>query len=546
MKSRVFIALLVALSAFVAGVLSVSVAPTNEHGEAISPTVKTAPVSDPVDALGRARARLGALGDRRTLSDIVRFGDALEGLTATEFAELLAIIERNDGAGPTDRMACVMKLWLKRDGNAASAWAAQRLAKLAQDGPLGITFSYNGIGQLTRLWARERPEDALALARKFPRSGLALALLTEVDAALSTEGVEARLARIRDFPEGKPRTAMLIQVIGAWGRKAPQAALDAAKDFPAGSDREKAIGAVLKSWPKKDAAAAFEHYREAGLSDTETLRVILKNGAFQDAETGKQWMAVLNAEQFAEHAPEFVALWAKRDPAAALSWAAENGVALSYHWSNQNRISHNGIGSRSSSFGGNATYAESPMAEALLANPEKTLDWIRALPDGQRNKYTHIALIASRTSDMALSLYEGLPPDARASASGIVASRFGSDIAKGRAWIETLPAGLVRENAWTALARNLPEPFDLPPGPDRDAMLAGNMFRSGTVDHERSLGLILKIDNRESKRDALEAGMEYFTGGFFGGSYAEKARAWLEKADLPEDWKRPWLGEKRK
>ena len=536
MSHRILLALLVALGGFVAGSLSVSVAPKPEPAAAAHSVENTAPTGEAPDALGRARAGLAALGGRRTLADFARFADALEGLDSAQLAELLAIIERDDAPGLTDRMSYVMEWWLKHDKKAASAWAVKRLARLAQDGPLGYSFTYNGIGQLANRWVRECPEDALALARSYPRSGLALALLTEANKALGKESTEARLARIRDFPEGKPRTAMLIKLIGEWGLKAPQAALDAAKAFPAGDDREKAIGAVLKSWPKGEAAAAFEHYRDAGLSDAEVLRGILKNGAFQDAEIGKQWMAVLSAEQFAAHAPEFIGTWAKRDPAAALSWAVENGVELSYPMNHQGVISHNGIASRSGSFGGDSTYGKSPLGEALLANSQKTLDWLRALPADQRAKYTHIALIASGSAEMGIQLYEDLPPDARAAASGIVASRVHD-----RVWIESLPAGLARENAWRALARNMPEPIDLPPGPDRDAMLAGNMFRSGSVDLERSMGLVLKIDDPDNRRDALEAGMEYFTAGFFAGSNADKARAWLEKADLPEDWKRPWV-----
>lgn len=540
---RFVIALGSLVAGFVIGALSVSPQGIGGTSTVSRPHEEPTPASETADPLSSARSALIALDRRRTLGGMVQFADSLEKLDSIQIAQLLAHMEKDSDLRSSGRMTWVMEWWLRRDADAASAWASQRIAKLAKDGPLGLSFSRSGIGGLTEFWARERPDEALALARKYPHSGLALVLLSQANRGLRNETIESRLGRMRDFPECKARTSTLIALIRAWSEKSPQSALTAANELPHDSDRRKAVSAALASWPKEDAATAFEYYRNSALSNGSALRTILQNGAFEHEEIGKQWMAVLSPEDFLLHGREFVATWAKRDPAEALKWALEHSVPLNAGGHYKSWIEHDGIGSRTGTSGGDNSYFGSPLSAALNSHPERTLEWIRGLPENDRVRLTYLA--AAMAPRLGVALYKDIPDEWKSSISATLVRQFGNDIQKGRAWVESLPVGAPRENAWKALALQLPEPIDLPPGPDRDAMLAGNMFRYGDVDAERSLALVLKIDDPGQKRDALDAGMEYFNETFYNGTLSEKARAWLDKADLPEEWKRQWAPAKK-
>jgi hypothetical protein len=136
-----------------------------------------------------------------------------------------------------------------------------------------------------------------------------------------------------------------------------------------------------------------------------------------------------------------------------------------------------------------------------------------------------------------MEIYNLLPAEKRVGA-GVVASRF-SDATKGRAWVETLPPGKERESAWEELGKRMPNPIDLPPGPDRDAMLTGNATRFGTVDPVRGLNVVLQIGDMEKRRTALDLAMESFTS--TSGTTKNEAHTWLKAADIPAEWKQPWL-----
>jgi hypothetical protein len=85
------------------------------------------------------------------------------------------------------------------------------------------------------------------------------------------------------------------------------------------------------------------------------------------------------------------------------------------------------------------------------------------------------------------------------------------------------------------------EPFDLPSGPDRDAMLFGRASGTGFTPVGSTLNTIQQIGDPTLRRDAFDQAMEQYMIEYKRlPDYGVQARAWLEKADVPEEWKRRW------
>jgi hypothetical protein len=55
-----------------------------------------------------------------------------------------------------------------------------------------------------------------------------------------------------------------------------------------------------------------------------------------------------------------------------------------------------------------------------------------------------------------------------------------------------------------------------------------------------SLDAAVQIDDPDLRRDAFDNAMERYTAERGIESWGTEARAWLEKADVPEEWKHPW------
>jgi hypothetical protein len=120
-------------------------------------------------------------------------------------------------------------------------------------------------------------------------------------------------------------------------------------------------------------------------------------------------------------------------------------------------------------------------------------------------------------------------------------SRFGENLDGARAWVESLPAGPVRAAAWRALGQSAM--FDLPPGPDRDAMLGGRAFGTGARTSPISqLETIAKIEDPVLKRDLFDEAMES-SAQFTASDWLQQSMDWMETADVPDEWKRDWREE---
>jgi hypothetical protein len=173
------------------------------------------------------------------------------------------------------------------------------------------------------------------------------------------------------------------------------------------------------------------------------------------------------------------------------------------------------------------------------AQPEATLAWVRSLPAGsvERERWTEEAILHVKL-EQKLALFNELSPEGQRLAVTQVVHSFGKDSAAAQKWASSLPLGPARNEAWRTLGMLANKPLDLPPGPDRDAMLHGRAIGFGERLAEPSFALVMQISDPVRRRDAFDDAMQDLTEGPWG--QKEKARAWMEQADIPEDWKQPW------
>jgi hypothetical protein len=264
----------------------------------------------------------------------------------------------------------------------------------------------------------------------------------------------------------------------------------------------------------------------------------LANAMQKDRATALVLLGELDAPDFARCAPSLVDAWAKNEPVAALSWALEHGVPLTTRSWLRSSVVPSFLGFHSTSEHDQVT----PIVSAMEANADATLAWIRSLPAGlDRNRLFLLAIPLSKVplSD-SIALLPELPPEWASRAAFSLAFRFAEDPDAGRAWAESLPAGPARSAAWRGLGTTSFASFDLPPGSDRDALLFGRAFGYGVQsDPATSFGVAMQITDPTLRRDAFDLGMQ----GYLKGdrtNWAGEARAWLEKAGIPEEWKQRW------
>jgi hypothetical protein len=263
---------------------------------------------------------------------------------------------------------------------------------------------------------------------------------------------------------------------------------------------------------------------------------VLRFGAAANPAQALEWLGQLDVTQFAAGAPEIVEKWAERDPAAALAWALEHGVSVTARYTNMDRVEHN-------SFGRATWIADQrldPFGTALEKQPAATLAWVRSLPAGEdRDRFMELAAKHSKTVDQALALFSELSADAAARVARDIGSGFLIDPERVQQWAASLPAGPAREQAWTGIGRVFGKPLP-PPGPDRDAMLSGIVRPIGTPRPPADLlPLAVQISDLQLRRDMIDEAMDYYVNLSYEKTAGE-ARAWLENADVPDEWKVRW------
>lgn len=532
------IPLCTALVGFAVGMWSTDsiVAPASQ-----SPSIATATseqrTPERPDALAEV---LTALRMKPGLRQFAALSEPMSHLSPEQIGKLIERSERELRAGSDHHSGWLFKWWMDRDPAAAAAWFQPRLRMLAQEGS-DFSFSSDSNTEMIGAWARKYPDDALALAREFPRSGLVSSLIYSVIEQKKALPDSELWSLICQFPEGKGRVKPSERFLSKWAKKDAATAFAAVAALAQGPTRDAALIAVLPELAATDAKLAFEQYNKFGLNDPKLVTKIIAGAASKDPVGIADWLTQLDPVQFTQSAPWLVDQWAAKDPAAAFAWATTHRVPLNVRGDQLGdiEISHSGFqrsfGHRASNDGMNA------LATAMDKQPAATLAWLHALPAGPERDRMTSRLLSAAKPEQAIKLFDELPPEARRDGAYTVVSKLYTNPKSATDWAESLPNGPVRERAWFALGQSEGTKSDPPAGPDRDALLSGRIVRySSNTDPINALNMSLEISNPAKRREALDGIMERQTlvSETFG--WAAKSREWLEKANVPDDWKAKW------
>ncbi len=514
-----------------------SSAPDSNKALSHSSTQDTQP-----DALGEVLSTLGGKADLRQLA---RMGEALARLTPAQMAALMDRVETDDSQEARDRIAGLFKWWYQRDPAQANAWIQKRLDLAVQDGPLGPTFHISSQHLLCETWAKANPEGAFEFAKRHPRSGLAPYLLGYAIKAWPEQSGKQKTALLLGFPPGKTRENVLSSVLRSWAKDEPDAALATAQSLTEPSERMKALAEVLKGWTSKDPETAFAKYQTLGISDVKLATSLLTSLAETNPLRAVELLGNLDPAHHAETAQSIVEKWASKDPAAALMWALENGVNLAGRQEITQRVRHASFGRTTvSSFG-----SIDPIGTAMRNKSEAVLAWLRSLPPGaNRDQIAEQVMLRGMNADQMLTLFSQLSPDAAARVAHVVASTLAKDPERAQQWVATLPSGPVRERAWIGFGSDPYQKIPLPAaGPERDAMLSGRVFPARLqLSPIPSLETAMQISDPLLRRDVLDTAMDDFTSSRRASKeWGIQALEWLEKSEVPEEWKKRWRAQVR-
>jgi len=532
---------LVALCAALAGIAAGMWSGNSSNAPSASQVTVAAAAPQPLAERSSAVAQiLTALRGKPGLQQFAMLAEPLSRLTGAEMGEVLERVERDSRESTEYRVGGLFKWWLDRDPDAASAWALPRLKLLAQDGPLA--FQPGGSDStIVQAWGKRFPEKGLELARAYPRSGVAASLLWNTLEKARANPPGDGWVIIREFPDGDAKAQEVPRFLEVWAKKDVPASFAAAQSLAPGSIRDQSIRALLPLVAATDAALAFEEYNKLRRPDSELLTKIITGAASTDPAGMAAWLLKLEPAQFAQAAPWLVDKWAAQDPAAALTWALANGAALSWRGDDNKRAYRHTPFGRITSIT-TSEKGPDPLGTAITKHPSATLAWLHALPPGPQRDGIAERLLTGAGIDDALKLFGELRQSAQELAAFSIAQKLAKDPKRAIDWASSLPTGTTRENAWISFGQNATPGIDPPKGPDRDAWLRGKVFAPGILNSgpEVSLSLVLEINNLALRRQAFDGAMESYSRQ---PSTTEKAREWMESANLPEAWKAKWRKE---
>jgi hypothetical protein len=477
---------------------------------------------------------LSCSGRNATLADFARLSEFIARFTPDQMGRYLTKL-RATADDELTQTAWLFSRWQQVDRPAADRWMARSVLEAAQDGPL---YPHDYRPSLFAQWARRDPEAALAAAERYPWSSMAPALIFSAFEVWHDDDPAQQVAFLEKFPPGAPRRKALESHLRLWAWKDGHAALAAADALQDPAERMQCIQAALQNFAEKEPTLALESYRAFQLNNPQLLSEIVSYAANKDGAQTLEGLKHLPPEDRKRCAPIVVARWTGNDPATALSWALQSGVSLSENGYATNVFNTDSMQITERS----PAPAYSPaLSAAFQSNPAAALAWLQQLPPGSdRDAIYQLAVTATPDRAQALDLFSQLPAASAAAVAESLAQSFRDDLEGGCAWAASLPAGPARAAAWQGIGSAASTPIDLPPGPDRDAMLYGRLFASGEKLAEKSLEITTQISDPTRRRDAFDEVMEMYTAGIFPGQ-VDKAREWMENSSaLPEAWKIPW------
>jgi hypothetical protein len=197
------------------------------------------------------------------------------------------------------------------------------------------------------------------------------------------------------------------------------------------------------------------------------------------------------------------------------------------------------------------------MSAMMWKDPAKTLDWIQALPEGEKREiYLERALrtgamlarlpATPENAQLVVSLIAGLPIEAQERSAYMLGFNTGSqNVENVRVWLDRLSDTTTRAAAIEGAVKSRlrsqrdlidVEPFigSFPNGYERDAALRG----AASVQSPRDgIQTVMKIANPEERFRALDQLVPEWLKRF-----PEEATPWLQTTNqIPAEWKKEWI-----
>jgi hypothetical protein len=470
-----------------------------------------------------------SLQQRVTLLRKYELAEALRGLTARDMAGLVKHVQSLSRRTSSQILPALVERWFELDPAAAAEWAK------TQEKETGY--------ETMRTWARADPESAIRFALSSDKEWRSQLMFVDSLDALHGKDFAAKLSRVLALPTGDLRDYALNSVLANWAAQDPAAAFAAFEKSPPRSGQDEMRGQLLRSAAERDPAWAIAKMEEilpslkAGVLGHQLVGSLASAIAGKDPRKALDWLASLPEEFRTAPAIGIGREWALKEPVAALEWCMEQGVDITRaDWSSPRN------------------WQPSVLGGVMEKAPQETFARLAALPPGaQRDRLLECAFMESLwhtpgkqlyadNDAMARTFYKALPEEsqvAKAWLFGQKRAEFGvvEDVA---AWSREFPSGLARSNAIAGVMSATRDPARVEEmlgkfsaGPDRDAALRGlAVSQSAPAGVERALN----ITDTVVRRDTLESIVPRWLT-----TDSPAARAWVQKATIPEEWKQEWL-----
>jgi hypothetical protein len=242
--------------------------------------------------------------------------------------------------------------WLRRDPEAALAWAAQLPDSQRGGAYTGILVTLAGtnpnraaetaarlepgetrrnlLADIGESWARTDPQAALTWVQSLSPEDRPAALRDSM-ASWAASDPAAAARHVAELPPDQVNAAVLKAVAEPWTVKAPQAAAAWVWEQPASAARNDAMGGVIWNWTRQNPTEASQWVRDQPASPVRDSAIAgLAIATFDgDPAAALTWADSMNDPKKREESVSVgLREWLKRDAAAAASWARQQGRAL--------------------------------------------------------------------------------------------------------------------------------------------------------------------------------------------------------------------------
>ena len=210
-----------------------------------------------------------------------------------------------------------MIAWFEADPDAASEW--MRAHPEQADG--------------VEAWARADPEGAIRDALAAPEVAGRKSPFCRDRKARRKEPA-AQVARLQEMAPGGLREQVFAEVLKKWADSDPRAALAAVDGMTPGGPRDDTRKQVILAWAGKDPAAALAQVPallptlKTQLIGNPFLMSLAERVMEKDPRIGLDWINRLPPEHRQSVAIAGLAIWAQKEPAAALEWGLANGIEV--------------------------------------------------------------------------------------------------------------------------------------------------------------------------------------------------------------------------